>query len=81
MTSIRSFLMTVLGVTIAFAAFVLTASIGLALAGIALVVMVAGTVAARLSPGSAAAPAYVRTRDGRRPARVWNDGRGTIIDM
>ncbi|MBK5569929.1 hypothetical protein AB4Z34_02305 [Ensifer sp. 2YAB10] len=86
MQSIRSVLFTAAALTITFAAFVLTASLALALAGIAAVVVVGSAIATRLNfrPAratarpAAAGPAHGH---GQREMRIWNDGRGTIIDL
>ncbi len=82
MQSIRSVLFTAAALTITFAAFVLTAS--LALAGIAAVVVVGSAIATRLNfrPARATArPAAAGAAQGQREMRIWNDGRGTIIDL
>ena len=84
MQSIRSVLFTAAALTITFAAFVLTASLALALAGIAAVVVIGSAIAARLNlkPGRATTrPAAAGAGHGQREMRIWNDGRGTIIDL
>lgn len=81
MQSIRSLLLTITGIAFTLMAFVFTASLGLALVGIASVVMIGATIAARLAPKPVRATAN-RTADRRgREPRIWNDGRGTIIDL
>ncbi|WP_018236012.1 hypothetical protein [Ensifer sp. BR816] len=80
MQSIRSVLFTAAALTIAFAAFVLTASLALALAGIAAVVVIGSAIAARFNAKpmpARAGPAAGQQRE----MRIWNDGRGTIIDL
>ena len=82
MHSIRSILFAAVATLIAAATFVFAASIGLALAGIALIVMLGSWVSARLQPSPLRATVYARARKpGQREPRVWNDGRGTIIDL
>ncbi|MBX9459067.1 MAG: hypothetical protein KL863_25225 [Rhizobium sp.] len=67
---------------------VFTASIGIALAGVASVLLFGQWLSSFLSGQSRQpqpARAYARTRrpeqDDPRQIRVWNDGKGTIIDM
>ncbi len=81
MQSIRNLLLTVAGIAFTLMAFLFTASLGLALAGIVSVLMIGSALSARLSPKPVRARA---NRDTTRPAReprIWNDGRGTIIDL
>jgi hypothetical protein len=81
MQSIRSLLLTIAGIAFTLMAFVFTASLGLALIGIASVVIAGTTIAARLAPKPVRAPVNRNsTRQSREP-RIWNDGRGTIIDL
>jgi hypothetical protein len=86
MQSIRSLLLTIAGIAFTLMAFVFTASLGLALIGIASVVMIGTTIAARLAPKPVRATVnrnsgnHNSTRQQREP-RIWNDGRGTIIDL
>ncbi|WP_428426743.1 hypothetical protein [Pararhizobium sp.] len=86
MQSIRSLLLTIAGIAFTLMAFVFTASLGLALIGIASVVMIGTTIAARLAPKPVRATVNRNsgnrnsTRQQREP-RIWNDGRGTIIDL
>ncbi|MDX0885002.1 hypothetical protein GOD57_08715 [Sinorhizobium medicae] len=84
MQSIRSVLFTAAAITITLVAFVFTASLALALAGIEAVVAIGSAIAAKLNPR----PIHASTRAEARPAgvppremRIWNDGRGTIIDL
>lgn len=82
MQSIRSVLFTAAALTITFAAFVLTASLALALAGIAAVVVIGSAIAARLNLKPTRATANpAAAGQGQREMRIWNDGRGTIIDL
>ena len=86
MQSIRSLLLTIAGIAFTLLAFVFTASLGLALIGIASVVVIGTTIAARLAPKPVRATVNRNsgnrnsTRQSREP-RIWNDGRGTIIDL
>lgn len=79
MQSIRSFLLTAAGIAFTLMALVFTASLGLALAGIMVVLMVASAVSARFAPKPVRATA--RASRPQREPRIWNDGRGTIIDL
>ncbi|KQS87551.1 MULTISPECIES: hypothetical protein [unclassified Rhizobium] len=82
MQSIRNLFLTAAGIAFTVMAFVFTASLGLALLGIASVVMIGTMIAARLAPRPVRAT--VNRTAGHRPQReprIWNDGRGTIIDM
>lgn len=81
MQSIRSIFLTVAGIMFTLMALVFTASLGLALAGIAAVVLTGTAISARLSPKPVRATVNrTSVRRGREP-RIWNDGRGTIIDL
>lgn len=87
MRSIRSFFLTLAGLTFVAVVALFTASIGIALAGVATVLLFGQWLSSVLS-GREREPvrAYARARrthehhDGR-GMRVWNDGKGTIIDM
>ncbi|MBP1885675.1 hypothetical protein [Sinorhizobium mexicanum] len=81
MQSIRSVLLTAAAIAITLAALVFTASLAVALAGIAAVVAVGSAIAARLNGKPAHAHARVNPTGERREMRIWNDGRGTIIDL
>ncbi|MDI7863082.1 hypothetical protein MRS76_14060 [Rhizobiaceae bacterium n13] len=77
MQSVRSFFLTLSGITFVAIIALFTASITIALAGILSVMLLARalTVSLRMKP----VPVRAKARDER--MRVWNDGRGTIIDM
>ncbi|CAN7286397.1 hypothetical protein [Pararhizobium sp. LjRoot238] len=79
MQSIRSLLFTAAGIAFTLMALVFTASLGLALAGIATVLVIGSAISARLSPKPVRA-GRTAGRQEREP-RIWNDGRGTIIDL
>lgn len=85
MQRIRSIVFTVFTMLIAGATFLFAASVGLAIAGIVAVLMIGSTIAARFQPSPVRATARGRadrqTRPGEREPRIWNDGRGTIIDL
>lgn len=81
MQSIRSVLFTAVAITITLAAFVFTASLALALTGIAAVVAIGSAIAARLNLKPARATARPTSGTAPREMRIWNDGRGTIIDL
>ncbi len=80
MQSIRSLLLTAAGIAFTLMALVFTASLGLALAGIATVLVIGSAISARLSPKPVRAAGRTAGRQKREP-RIWNDGRGTIIDL
>jgi hypothetical protein len=81
MNNIKTVLFAVAGLSIAVVASLFTASLVLAFAGIATVLLAARAVSVRLQPE----PVRVYARDDRnsvrQPIRVWDDGKGTIIDM
>jgi hypothetical protein len=89
MRSIRAFFITLAGLTFVGVITVFTASIGIALAGVATVLLFGQWLSSVLSsqerqpqPARAYARAEQRAKEQRdREIRVWNDGKGTIIDM
>ncbi|WEX79267.1 hypothetical protein PYH37_005661 [Sinorhizobium numidicum] len=81
MQSIRSVFFTAVAIAIMLAAFVLTASLALALAGIAAVVAIGSAIAARFNAKPVHARARPNSAEAKREIRIWNDGRGTIIDL
>ena len=83
MRSLRSFLLTLGGLTFVAVAALFTASIGLAIAGTISVLLFGQWLSALLSTPTAPVRAYARarTRAEQDRMRVWNDGKGTIIDM
>ncbi len=80
MQRIRSIVFTVLSLMIAGATFLFAASVGLAIAGIVAVLMLGSMLAAKLQPAPVRASAR-KAAPGQREPRIWNDGRGTIIDL
>ena len=81
MQSIRSFLLTAAGIAFTMMALVFTASLGVALAGIVAVLMAASALSARFSPKPVRATARAQGPRPQKEPRIWNDGRGTIIDL
>lgn len=84
MQRIRSILFTVFAILVAGATVVFAASIGLAIAGIAAVLMLGSMLAGKLQPAPVRATARARNdraAPSQREPRIWNDGRGTIIDL
>jgi len=85
MRSVRSFFITLAGLTFVGIVALFTASIGILLAGTLCVIMIGQALASYFAP----TPAPVRNKarkpeDARamsRELRIWNDGKGTIIDM
>jgi hypothetical protein len=84
MRSIRSFFLTLSGLTFVAIVAMFTASIGIAIAGVATVLLF-GQWLSNLLTQNDPKPVRVRARTRRthdgREIRVWDDGRGTIIDM
>lgn len=83
MRSIRSFLLTLAGLTFVAVLALFTASIGLAIAGAITVLVFGQWLSSLLSDKPAPVRAYARAK-GRREQdqmHIWNDGKGTIIDM
>ena len=88
MKSMRSFLLTLCGLTFVAVVALFTASIGIAVAGAVTVLLFGQWLSVLIAGGHAEPqPVYVRTRSRsehqQQPTRyrVWNDGKGTIIDM
>lgn len=86
MRSLRSFFITLAGLTFVAVVALFTASVGIALAGIATVLLFGQWLSSMLSGGEREpVRAYARARrpeeKTERGIRVWNDGKGTIIDM
>ncbi len=75
MDQIRSIIVGVAGLAVAVVAVLVFATVGVAMIGLAFTLAGVGLVAARLRNRSA-------LRESRRgDTHIWNDGRGTIIDM
>jgi hypothetical protein len=76
MQNIRSVFLMLAGATAVVALLLLTFSVTLAVGGILTVLMVGRALSMKMKPAPVRAKA-----DGKREMRVWNDGRGTIIDL
>lgn len=82
MQRIRSAVFTVFAMLVAGATVLFAASVGLAIAGILAVLALGSIVAGKLQPAPVRATARRRqAAPGQREPRIWNDGRGTIIDL
>lgn len=86
MRSIRAFFLTLAGLTFVAVVAVFTASIGIAVAGVASVLLFGHWMSSVLSgqerrPQRVYARAHSTKQPEERGIRVWNDGKGTIIDM
>ncbi|CAD7048163.1 hypothetical protein REJC140_01345 [Pseudorhizobium endolithicum] len=75
MQNIRSFVLFTTGIALFTLAALLTASLTVAFAGILGVLAAGRLLSARLKP------VPVRAKARKEDMRVWNDGRGTIIDL
>ena len=75
MQNIRSFFVIVTAIAVLAAAALLTASLTIAFMGTLAVLSIGKALSSRLKP------VPVRTKSRQNDMRVWNDGRGTIIDM
>ena len=76
MQGIRSFFIAASGIAILAIVALFTASLTVAFIGVLAILSVARLLSARLKP----APIPVKPRN-QRDMRVWNDGKGTIIDL
>lgn len=76
MQNIRSLFIALAGITVFAAMALFTVSLTLAVGGILTVLMVARAISLRMKP----APVRAKTNS-QREMRIWNDGRGTIIDL
>ena len=84
MRSIRSFFLTLAGLTFVAIVALFTASVGIAIAGVVSVLLFGQWLSSLLSSHEREpVRVYARTRRAQDAAelRVWNDGKGTIIDM
>jgi uncharacterized protein (DUF58 family) len=80
MQNVRTLFIALAAVTVFTAVALLTFSLTLAVGGILTVLMVARALSLRLKPAPVHAKARAGNR-GQREMRIWNDGRGTIIDL
>lgn len=76
MQNIRSLFIALAGITVFAAMALFTVSLTLAVGAILTVLMAARAISLHMKP----APARAKT-NGQREMRIWNDGRGTIIDL
>lgn len=76
MDQIRSIIVGLVGLAVAALAVVVFATVGVAMIGLTLTLAGVGLIAARLRNRSA----QRESKRGSDP-HIWNDGRGTIIDM
>jgi hypothetical protein len=75
MQNIRSFFVIVTAIALLAAAALLTASLTIAFMGTLAILSIGKMLSNKLKP------VPVRAKSGHSEMRVWNDGRGTIIDM
>ncbi|RWX74542.1 hypothetical protein EPK99_24055 [Neorhizobium lilium] len=75
MQNIRALFVIVSAIAVLAAAAFLTASLTVAFAGILAILSIGRAVSAQLKP------VPVKVKANQREMRVWNDGRGTIIDL
>jgi len=75
MQNIRSFFIIVTAIALLAAAALLTASLTIALMGTLAILSIGKALSSKLKP------VPVRAKNKQSDMRVWNDGRGTIIDM
>ncbi|EGP58299.1 hypothetical protein QYR00_11605 [Agrobacterium tumefaciens] len=76
MQGIRSFFIAASGIAVLALVALFTASLTVAFIGVLAVLSAGRLLSARLKP----APIPVKPRN-QRDMRVWNDGKGTIIDL
>jgi hypothetical protein len=79
MQGIRTFFIAASSIALLALAALFTASLTIALVGTLAVISLARVFSARLKP--APIPVNPRHRQSHENMRVWNDGRGTIIDL
>lgn len=77
MQSITSILLTVAGIAVLSLFGFVALSLFMVFAGILSMTLLARAVMQKPKQ----APVYAEARNGQRVTRVWNDGKGTIIDM
>ncbi|WHO73632.1 hypothetical protein [Rhizobium sp. BT03] len=79
MQNIRSIFLMLAGATVFVAMLLLTFSVTLAVGGILTVLMVGRALSLKMKMKPA--PVRAKANNGQREMRIWNDGRGTIIDL
>jgi hypothetical protein len=78
MQNVRTLFVAITAAAVFAALALLTFSLTFAIGGILTVLMAARAISLRLKP----APIHAKAKAGRQPEmRIWNDGRGTIIDL
>ncbi|MEB3044298.1 hypothetical protein [Rhizobium mulingense] len=77
MQNIRSIFFMLAGATVFVAMLLLTFSVTLAVGGILTVLMVGRALSMKMKP----VPVRAKANNRQREMRIWNDGRGTIIDL
>ena len=77
MQNIRSIFLMLAGVTVFVALALFTFSVTFAVGGILTVLMVGRALSLKMKP----APVRAKAQTQQREMRIWNDGRGTIIDL
>ncbi len=77
MQNIRSLFIALAGITVFAAMALFTVSLTLAVGGILTALMVGRAISLRMKP----VPVRAKANNGQREMRIWNDGRGTIIDL
>jgi hypothetical protein len=75
MQNVRAFFVIIAAIAALSAAAFLTASLAIAFAGILAVLSIGRALSMQPKP------VPVKARSDQRQMRVWNDGRGTIIDL
>jgi hypothetical protein len=77
MKNIRSLFIALTGITVFAAMALFTVSLTLAVGGILTALMVGRAISLRMKP----VPVRAKANNSQREMRIWNDGRGTIIDL
>jgi hypothetical protein len=80
MQNIRAFFVVASAIAVLAMAAVLTASLTVAFAGILVLLSIGRAISTRLNPVPVRSKSFASKPDSR-DIRVWNDGRGTIIDL
>ncbi len=75
MQNVRTFLVIISAIAVLAVAALFTASLTVAFAGILAILSIGRAVSSQLKP------VPVKAKTDQRQMRVWNDGRGTIIDL
>lgn len=81
MQNIRALFLGLIGIAAIGTLVVLTASLTIAFAGMLAVFTVVKALTPRLKPAPVRARSKGAQQGGKQDMRIWNDGRGTIIDL